>query len=92
MEFGLFWTKWTVRNRGVRIIEVEFVWNLVSFGPCGLSVIERCPYFRGVRKERFDCISCMHVEVALVTYRKIPIISPPPQKKKKPSDYKLMAC
>ena len=32
---------------GVRIIEVEFVWNLVSFGPCGLSVIERCPYYRG---------------------------------------------
>ena len=23
---------------GVPIIEVEFVWNLVSFGPCGLYV------------------------------------------------------
>ena len=30
------------------------MWNLVSFGPCGLYVIERCPYYRGVRKERFD--------------------------------------
>ena len=39
------------------MLEVEFVWNLVSFGPCGLSSIERCPYYRGVRKERFDCIS-----------------------------------
>ena len=47
MEFGLFRTMWTVHNRGVRIIEVEFVWNLVSFGPCELSVIERCPYYRG---------------------------------------------
>ena len=51
MEFGLFRTMWTVR-----IIEVEFVWNLVSFGPSELSLIERCPYYRGVRKERFDCI------------------------------------
>ena len=32
---------------GVRIIEVEFVWNLVSLGPSGLYVIERCPYYRG---------------------------------------------
>ena len=49
MELGLFRTIWTVRNRdrGVRIIEVEFVWNLVSFGPSGLSAIERCPYYRG---------------------------------------------
>ena len=52
MEFGLYRTMWTVRKgRGVRIriIEIEFVWNLVSFGPCGLSVIERCPYtyYRG---------------------------------------------
>ena len=54
MEFGLFRTKWTVRKRGVRIKEVEFVWNLVPFGPSGLHVIERCPYYRGVRKERFD--------------------------------------
>ena len=28
-------------------MEVEFVWNLVSFGPSGLYVIERCPYYRG---------------------------------------------
>ena len=39
---------------GVRIKAVESVWNLVSFGPSGLYVIERCPYYRGVRKERFD--------------------------------------
>ena len=24
-------------------------------GPSELSVIERCPYYRGVYKERFDC-------------------------------------
>ena len=28
-------------------MKVEFVWNLVSFGPCELSVIERCPYYEG---------------------------------------------
>ena len=26
-----------------------------TLGPNGLSVIERCPYYRGVRKERLDC-------------------------------------
>ena len=26
-------------------------------GPNELSVIERCPYYRGVRKERLDCTS-----------------------------------
>ena len=25
-------------------------------GPNELSIIERCPYYRGVRKERLDCI------------------------------------
>ena len=25
-------------------------------GPNELSVIERCPYYRGVRKERLDCV------------------------------------
>ena len=29
------------------MIEVEFVWNLVSYRPSGLSSIERCPYYRG---------------------------------------------
>ena len=24
-------------------------------GPSELYVLERCPYYRGVRKERFDC-------------------------------------
>ena len=28
-------------------MEVEFVWNLVSFGPSGLSAIESCPYYGG---------------------------------------------
>ena len=38
------------------LLEVEFVRNFVSFGPSGLYIIERCPYYRGVHKERFDCI------------------------------------
>ena len=28
---------------------------LVFLGPNELSVIERCPYYRGVREERLDC-------------------------------------
>ena len=28
---------------------------LAFLGPNELSVIERCPYYRGVRKERLDC-------------------------------------
>ena len=31
---------------GVCIVEVEFVWNLVSFGPSGLQIVERCSYYR----------------------------------------------
>ena len=27
----------------------------VFLGPKQLSVIERCPYYRGVHKERLDC-------------------------------------
>ena len=41
--------------RGVRFREVGFIWISVSQGPSELSVIERCPYYRGVRKERFHC-------------------------------------
>ena len=41
---------------GVRIIEVENLWFLAFLGPNELSVIERCPYYRGFRKERLDCI------------------------------------
>ena len=41
---------------GVRIIEVGNVWYLAFLGPNELSVIERCLYYRGVRKERLDCI------------------------------------
>ena len=40
---------------GVRIVEVGNVGFLAFLGPNQLSVIERCPYYRGVRKERFDC-------------------------------------
>ena len=43
--------------RDVGIIEVGNVWFLAFLGPNELSVIERCPYYRGVRKERLDC-SC----------------------------------
>ena len=42
--------------RGVRIIEVGNVGFLEFLGPNELSVIERCPYYRGFRKERLDCI------------------------------------
>ena len=41
--------------RGVRFGEIGFIWISVSQGPSELSVIERCPYQRGVRKERFHC-------------------------------------
>ena len=43
-------------NRGVHFREVGFIWISVSQGPSELSVIERCPYYRGVRKEKFHCI------------------------------------
>ena len=42
--------------RGVHIIEVRNVWFLPFLGPNKLSVIKRCPYYRGVCKERLDCI------------------------------------
>ena len=41
---------------GVRFREVGFKWISVSQGQIELSVIERGPYYRGVRKERFHCI------------------------------------
>ena len=28
-----------------------------TLGPNELSIIERCPYYRGVRKEGLDCVS-----------------------------------
>ena len=37
------------------LVEVGFIWISVSQGTSELSVIERCPYYRGVRKERFHC-------------------------------------
>ena len=50
------------------------------FGPSELSAVERCPYYRGVRKEKFDCIclsdlvftsssktACIHFETFLVS-------------------------
>ena len=41
--------------RGVRLIEEGNVWFLAFLGPNELCVIERCPYYRGVRKESLDC-------------------------------------
>ena len=49
---------------GLRIIEVEFVWNLDSYRPNGLSVIERCPYY----KERFDCTSLYILMLFLLNF------------------------
>ena len=34
-------------------------------GPNELSVIERCPYYRGVRKERLDCIGMFVFRLSL---------------------------
>ena len=42
--------------RGFGIIEVGNVWFLAFLEPNELPVIERCPCYRGVRKERLDCI------------------------------------
>ena len=41
--------------RGICFREVGFIWISVSQGPSELSEIERCRYYRGVRKERFHC-------------------------------------
>ena len=41
--------------RGGRIIEVGNVWFLAFLRPNKLPIIERCPYYRDVRKERLDC-------------------------------------
>ena len=43
--------------RGVRIIEVGNAGFLAFLGPTELFVIESCPYYRGDRKGRLDCIS-----------------------------------
>ena len=40
--------------RGVRIIEVGNAWFLAFLAPNELSVVERCPCYRGVRNERSD--------------------------------------
>ena len=32
-----------------------------------LSVIERCPYYGGVRKERFDCILLLFLKTFLIS-------------------------
>ena len=46
--------------RGVRIIEVGNVGFQAFLGPNELSVVERCPYYRGVGKERLDCNIYLH--------------------------------
>ena len=50
---------------GVRFKEVDFIWISVSQGPSELSIIERYPYYRGVRKERFHC-SCINGNVKIM--------------------------
>ena len=56
-------------HRGVRIIELGNVWFLAFMGPHELSVIERCPYYRGVRKERLDCMTnCVWLAFFLTYY------------------------
>ena len=56
-------------------MEVEFAWNLVSLGPSELSTIERCPYYRGVRKERFDCTdNFVQQKFTLFAYSRFPQI------------------
>ena len=49
------WTKYPYYG-GVRIMEVEFVWNLVSFAQSELSVIDRCPYYGGVRIKEVEFV------------------------------------
>ena len=60
----------------VRIIEVLFKENMreILSGRRTLSIIERCPQYRGVHKERFDCIIINIITVIMVMYIKVPII------------------
>ena len=44
--------------RGVHIIELCTIFGIS--GPNELSVMERCPYYRGVCKERLDCVSGLY--------------------------------
>ena len=63
-------TPLSVRIMEVSELEIEFVWNLVSFGPCGLSVIERCPYYRGRVCMEFGLFWTMWT----VRYRKVSVL------------------
>ena len=58
IESSLFNTETQGTEPSVRFTEVsEEVWFLAFLGPNELSVIERYPYYRGVRKERLHSIS-----------------------------------
>ena len=59
-------TELSVRFTEVAVlyIEVENVSFLAFLGQNELSVIERGPYYRGVRKERFDCSYLCFCEVS----------------------------
>ena len=45
----------------------------VSQGPNELSVIERCPYYRGVRRERFHCIPVLSSVILLIQGIPVPL-------------------
>ena len=51
----------TKGTEGVRIIEVGNACFLAFLGPNELSVIERCPLYRGVRNERLDCTEVVSI-------------------------------
>ena len=57
-SLALIWTRKGQNQLSAlqRCIEVGNVWFLPFLGPNKLSVIKRCPYYRGVCKERLDCI------------------------------------
>ena len=47
-------TQQIVHTKEVSLLHMTF--GLFKSGPSELSVIERCLYYRGVRRARFDCI------------------------------------
>ena len=66
--------------RGVRFREVGFIWISVSQGPSDLSIIERCPYYRGVHKERFHCKHFSKITpstiIIIISYYKQGVLKP----------------
>ena len=61
LQWNLLKTDTTGTKESVFIREVAFLQRLkcmgfVHLGHCGVSILERCPYFRGVFYEGFHCI------------------------------------